>query len=252
VNSVPGQKLVLGRIFMRGFALEGVNRGRLLKAIGLPLALMIACPILAALSGFTSTPRRALMLYYLMLPIVAALAIGVHRVVLMPPVEAFASGEGFSASARRLLQYLVAAVCLLVAFQVVGGLVAKIVLWAMSDSPPRVARAWAMVAGGTVAALALSRFMLILPAIAINVPQPVLSAWRVSRGYGIRIAFVFLAIPWSATALFKHLFPRGTTWPQYIALTVLVALLSIFAFAVISFMCRALTAPEPPPTDPPA
>ena len=252
MNSASGRKLELGRIFRRGFALEGVNRARLLKAIGLPLALMIVCPIAAALTGFTSGPRGMLTLSYLMLPVIAALAIGVHRVVLMSPVEAFASGEGFSASARRLLQYLAAALCLLLAFQIVGGGVANIVLWAMSDSPPRVTRVWAIVAGGTVAALVLARFMLVLPAIAINVPQPVLSAWRVSQGYGIRIAFVFLAIPCGATALFKHLFPRGTTWPQYIALVVLAALLTVFAFAVVSFTCRALTAPEPPPTDPPA
>jgi hypothetical protein len=244
--------LLLGQVFRKAFALEGVNRGRLLKAIGIPFVLLIACPILAALYGFPSSPRGTLILAWLMTPMLAALAIGVHRVVLLSPVDAFASGEGFSASTRRLLQYLVAGALLVFAFQIISGLVAKAVLWAMADSPPRVARAWAFIAGGTVGALTLSRCLLVLPAIAVAVPRPWQAAWRVSEGHGVRIAFTFLAIPWIATAIFQRFFPHGTTWPQYLALLVLAALLSVIGFAAISFACRALTAPAPPPSNPPA
>jgi hypothetical protein len=94
--------------------------------------------------------------------------------------------------------------------------------------------------------------MLVLPVIAIDVPRPLQAAWHASRGNGIRIAFVFLAIPWIAHALFQMLYPRGATWPQFIVSVVLAAMLCVTQVAATSYAYRAIRPPVPPPIDPPS
>jgi len=98
---------------------------------------------------------------------------------------------------------------------------------------------WVYVLGSTVALIATSRLLLLMPALSIDTPQPVQSAWRMSSGNAWRIAFIFVVIPWVARAYVVWLYPRGVTSLQFVVLTVFITLLGIVQFAAMSFAFRS-------------
>jgi hypothetical protein len=92
--------------------------------------------------------------------------------------------------------------------------------------------------------------------IALNVARALSRSWQTSRGHGAQLMFVAVAIPWAAQAYYQHLFPRGSSWFLFLLALVFAALLTVIHLAALSFAYRhisaAITAPAPPPTDPPA
>jgi hypothetical protein len=238
VDSKGAAPIPLAALFRDVFVLAGIHRGRLWMRIRIPLILILGSALLMASTGMLHRPALQVLFSVGTAFCMAAIAIGVHREALLLPVEGFASGEGFVPGLWRFLRYTAAAACYVAAYVLVARLVKYAANFLLAKGQLAIWPGWIQVLGSTVALITLSRFLLLMPALSIDTPRPVQSAWRLSRGNAWRVAFVFLAIPGIARTLVVWLYPQGVNSLQFVVLTVFITLTGIFHFAAMSFAFR--------------
>ena len=233
--------LLIGPLFRDVIRLSGVHRGRLWANIGLPLLLVLVIGILLALAGPNLHRALRVLLGATAATCVISIAIGVQRVVLLVEVEGFGSGAGLRRNLGRFLRYLSAVAVLLAAFVAIARVVRFAALMILDGWPRELWPGWIDVLASACALIALARFLLVLPAIAVDESAPVKAAWRLARGNAWRIAFVFAAIPWIAQAYIAWMYPQGTNWLEFVVLLMLLVLLGVFHSAAMAFAFRGVS-----------
>ena len=98
----------------------------------------------------------------------------------------------------------------------------------------------------------VSRLILVLPSIAVDKGHEFKESWRSARGNAWRLAVVYGVLPWALSWLQWRLYRDGASKLEYALLVVLGCLMAVVEIVALSLSFAALTAPAPPPKDPPA
>jgi len=99
----------------------------------------------------------------------------------------------------------------------------------------------------------LARLSTLLPALALDQPWELRSAWHQTRGNGWRLALIVFMLPWALSAATDLAFASTENNLLGALLAVARAVLLALGVIALSLSYRELTAaPEPPPTAPPA
>jgi hypothetical protein len=242
--------LALGRIVSDTLALPGRHRARLWKGIGLPFFLIVGCAAFVAVSGLHGQPRVRGLLGAVIFCCVAAMAVVIHRLVLLPPQESNANESG------RGLQRLIKAVCAMLVLWgvfVVAGIAVAYGLQAVFGAMNlRLPPFWMQTLGAAAASWVVARLCLMTPGLVVDQPDTLSTAWNLSRGNGWRLAALLVTGPWLLMLYTQLMWPRGVDRLIFVLIIVMSALLAIFMLFALSLSYRELMARAPPPTPPPA
>jgi hypothetical protein len=250
MNASSGSKpLDIGRIAAGALSLPSQYRERLWSGIGTPIALIIGSAIVVAYTPLFFDPRSRLALHALHFGCLAAIAVVIHRLVLLAGIESSTTLKG---RPRRIALALCALVGLWLVFVAVGRAVDYLVRFGFSSVGLYVPPFWRLLVASTTAVWVVARLCLVTPGLVLDKPRAVVTAWKASRGNGWRLAAVIAIAPWLLTLFVQSLWPRGVGRLEFVLVIVMGALLSIFEFFAVSLCYRELTARMPPPTTPPA
>ena len=253
----PPRRIPLFAVIRDAFLLPVRHGGELLRAAGLPLLALIAVTMLWDFVPATSNWLLSWIPYLIYVAAFSWLASTIHRLVLLD--EASSSRHFTTDSWKRVGTYFVAFVFIGILFLFIKfilftviGLVSGISYDPVGSPPKRVAREWLGAASTLAALLAISRFVMVLPAIAIGLSHELKESRRISRGNHWRIAVVFGVFPWALSWLNWLLIRDGATGIESALILVFGCILAVVEITALSLAYAALTAPAPPPTDPPA
>ena len=251
----PARRLPLLAVIRDAFALPWKHRTELFRAASLPMLALIAVSLLWEIipwgNGFLAQwiPH----LFYLL--VLSWLAVVVHRLVLLE--DSGAGGHFDLRFWKRVGVYVLAFATLAIMFLAAKfllfngvGVVTGILYVPTGEAPNLAARNWLHWGTSIVALLAVARFVMVLPSIAIDRGHELGEAWRISRGQTWRLAVIYGLLPWSMGWLIWLLNRDGSSNLEYAVLMVISCLLSVVEIVALSLSFGALTAPEPPPTDP--
>jgi len=242
--------LPVGPILAEAFALPGQQRARLWRGIGVPFALVIGAALVMALSGLHGHPRARLALAVLGFCCIAAMAVVIHRLVLLPPAQSPANAAG-----RGLQRLAKAAIAMLILWAMFAALSAGVALSLFSllvtiklPLPPP----WLQAMGAAAAVWVVARLYLVVPGLVLDQPNVLSTAWRISRGNGWRLAALTAVIPWLLVLYVQLMWPRGVNRVIFVLVVAMSVMLTIFVLFATSASYRELMSRAPPPTSPPA
>lgn len=230
--------------------LPGLLRVRLWRGIAAPFFLIIGATVVLAVSGLHGHAHARLALGALIFGCVAAMAVVIHRLVLLPAAEADANAGG--RGLQRLAKAVIAMLGLWAAFVVVGLVVATAILVLYQAGAVWLLPYWMQTLGAAAAAWFLARLCLVTPGLVTDQPRALSTAWKVSRGNGWRIAALIAIAPWLLILYVQAMWPRGVDRLVFVLVIAMGALLSIFLLFAVSVSYRELIARAPPPISPPA
>jgi hypothetical protein len=162
-------------------------------------------------------------------------------------------------SLQRFANYMVAAVFVWVVYQAASFTGAGLVSFGLNK--PYVPSADGASPGITAVAslvgfVILGRVSLVLPMVAVDKPFDILDAWLKSDGNAWRMAVLVGVLPWLLLTFTEMLHRDGFSRLEQALIVTVGALTVVVEVVALSFAYRELTtaptAPEPPPTDPPA
>lgn len=247
--SSGSKPLDIGRIAAGALSLPSQYGERLWRGIGTPFTLIIGGAIVVAYTPLFGDPRASMALQALSFGCLAAMAVVIHRLVLLAGIESSTTLQG---QPRRIALALCALVGFWLLFEGVVHVVAYLVRFGFSTFGLYVPPFWRLLAGATTAVWVVARVCLVIPGLVLDKPGAVITAWRASRGNGWRLAAVIAIAPWLLTLLVQSLRPRGVNELEFVLVIAMGAMLSIFEFFAISLSYRELTGRAPPPTPPPS
>ncbi len=250
-------RIPLFTVIRDSFVLPIRHAAELLRAAGLPLLALIAVTLLWDFVPTTSSWLSRWIPYLFYVATFSWLATTIHRLVLLDEAS---SGQHFTPEAwKRVGTYFLAFACIgvlflfvkFVLFNVVG--IATGINYVRTGEAPRlVARQWLEVASTVAALLVVSRFVMVLPSIAVGRGHEISESRRVSRGNLWRLAVVYGAFPWALTWLNWLVYRDGASGVERAFILVFGCILAVVEITALSLAYAALTPPAPPPTDPPA
>jgi hypothetical protein len=243
----PGVRpLPLGPVLSEAFAMPSQHRERLWRGIGVPFALVVGAALLMALSDLHEHPRARLVLAVLGFGCIAAMAVVIHRLVLLPPAQSPANAAGLGI--QRLAKAAIAMLVLWLIFGVIALVVSyaafEILISVGFPLPPP----WLQAMGAAVAAWLVARLYLVVPGLVLDQPQALSTAWRISRGNGWRLAALIAVMPWLLVLYVQLMWPRGVNRLIFVLVVAMSAILTIFTLFTASVSYRELMARAPPPT----
>jgi hypothetical protein len=242
--------LDLGRVLSESVALPGLLRERLWRAIGVPFFLTIGGTVLLAASDLHGHPRARLALGALIFCCVAAMAVVIHRLVLLPAGEANANASG--RGLRRFALAVIAMLGLWAGFVVFSLAVSLVSLGLFQAANFWLLPLWIQTPGAAAGAWFVARLSLVTPGLVVDQPRALSTAWRISRGNGWRLAALLAIAPWLLVLYVQLMWPQGVDRVIFVLVIALSTLLAIFILFAISVSYRELIARAPPPTPPPA
>jgi hypothetical protein len=230
--------------------LPGLLRQRLWRGIAVPFSLILGCAVLLAVSGLHGHPRARLALGALGFCCVAAMAVVIHRLVLLPAAqsEANSSGRGI----QRLAKAVVVMLGLWAGFVVFGLAVALTLATLFSAFHVALPPLWFQTLGAAAGAWFVARLCLVTPGVVADQPRALATAWQVSRGNGWRLAALIAIAPWLLVLYVQLMWPRGVDRVTFVLVIAMSTLLAIFLLFAVSVSYRELISRAPPPTPPPA
>lgn len=253
----PARKLPLFAVLRETLRLPWIHRGEVFRAAGAPLLAIIAFDLLWQLPFWGTGWPAEIALHLAQAVVVSWLAITLHRLVLLD--EASASRHFTIRSWIRVAKYAAAFVAIWLSYMLAHalllngiGLASGISYVPTGGTRNEFAWFWLYWVTALVALLAVARFGLILPAIAVDRPLGLKAAWRLSRGNTLGLVVIFGVVPWAIAWATRSLLYEDSSSLSYALVTVLGCLLAIFEVVAMSLAFGALTAPAPPPTDPPS
>lgn len=239
----------LGRIASETMARPGLQRVQLWRGIAVPFFLIVFSAVFVAIAELHGNARVRAALGALIFCCVAAMAVVIHRLVLLPAGQshANASGRGW----RRMGKALFAMLAIWAAF-VVTGLAVGFGLYGMFRAgnlwlPPF----WIQTLGAAAAAWVLARLCLVTPGLVLDQHNALMTAWQVSRGNGWRLAALLVVVPWLFMLYVQLMWPQGVDRIIFVLVIVMSAIVAIFELFAISLSYRELIRYAPPPTPPP-
>jgi Flp pilus assembly pilin Flp len=244
-------RLSLVRVLSSTFTLSWQHRADVARTVAIPLLAVIGCTLawdLAAMN-VSKTGRWTFLGIYLVAN--CWLASVTQRMVLM---EQPGKPTHFDKAAWQRLFMFVAVVAALWALYTAMKLGIRTALNVSKEFPipSKVVDAVAT----WLPFLLIGRFSLLLPAVATGERFQPAKAWRDSVGNSWRLAVVVGALPSLLDFLVDLLYRNGATAFEFGLLVVLSALCTVLEVVALSLAYQALTsnltAPAPPPTDPPA
>ena len=242
--------LPLGRVMAEALALPSLLRQRLWRGVSVPFFLMLGCALFLAVSGLHEHPRARLALGALIFCCVAAMAVVIHRLVLLPAEQAHANASG--RGLQRFAKAIIAMLGLWAVFVLSGFAAGCALLYLFAAFHLRLPPFWMQTLGAAAGAWLLARLCLVTPGVVVDQPRAWPAAWQVSRGNGWRLAALIAIAPWLLMLYVQLMWPRGVDRVIFVLVIAMSALLAIFVLFAISISYRELIARAPPPTPPPA
>jgi len=246
------------------FAFPWMYRAEFFRAVGAPLAVLIAATLLWEAGAYSGTPGFARGLSYTFyLFAFSWLAIRCHRLVLLgsdeatPPWSARATKSIGIYLATMAGMWSVGVFLVLILASIVIAIFGSRYVPSGSGPPPfdpdvQTAVDRASRAATVVALYFAARLCPLLPAIALEERWDPLAAWRISRGNGWRLFAVVFLLPMTfnfTMTLFGSADPGGL---RIAVLVIVSTLLTSLGVVSMSLSYRELAEPPaPPPTPPP-
>lgn len=252
--------LPLRRILFGAFVLSWRSRTELARATGLPILAVIACTLLWQAAGIAQIDSAVWTLHFLYCIAISWLAISVHRLVLLDGTDS--QSRLAEPGLKRLGLFVGAIVGGAVLYMALILLISNLTLLPFSRYVPAGEGAttpaplewgqWLLYAAGVLAIWPLARLSPMLPAIAVDRAADPLTAWRLSRGNGWKLAIVVGALPWTLKWIVALLSRDGASTVEFGALLILTSISTVIQVTALSLSYWELTQPGPPPTLPPA
>lgn len=184
----------------------------------------------------------------------AWLAISIHRLVLLGEEHARA-GLFRDSGLRRLCLCVAVGLGLWILFYLVDRLLLMIAVpllrpYVPAPAPNEIDPIYLV--AGWLAWWPVARFTMLLPAIAIDRPVGLLATWNLSRGNSWKLVLIVCALPYLLEKAMKLVYGDRFSMLQAVSASVVFACIVVISLVANSLAFRQLTAPAPPPTDPPA
>jgi hypothetical protein len=255
VSDVAPRVLPVLAVVRDAFALPWRHRSEVLRVTGQPLLFLVAVSLLWEFLAWRQGFFMQWLSHFVYLLAFSWLATTVHRLVLL---DAASASVHFSAeNGRRVGVYFLAFAFIAVMFLAVKfilfngiGLATGITYVAAGAEPQHAARRWVDWGTSIVALLAIARFVLVLPSIAVDQGHDLKQSWRQSRGNAWRLIVVYAALPWALDWCRWLLYRDGASTIEFALILVLGCLCAVVEVVALSLSYGALTARAPPPTDP--
>jgi hypothetical protein len=240
--------LPLGPVLSEAFALPAQQRERLWRGIGVPFALVVGAALVMAVSGLHAHPRARLALAALGFCSIAAMAVVIHRLVLLPPAlsPALNAGRGL----QRFGKAMIAMLILWLIFAAMSALVALALFSLLVSIRLPLPPPWLQAMGAAAAVWLVARLYLVVPGLVLDQPRPLATAWQISRGNGWRLAALLAVIPWLLVLYVQFMWPRGVDRVIFVVVVCMSVILTIYTLFAASVSYRELMARAPPPTPP--
>jgi hypothetical protein len=255
VSDVAARVLPVLSIVRDAFALPWRHRREVFRAAGLPLLSLVAVSLLWEFLSWRQGFLMQWLSHFVYLFAFSWLATTVHRLVLLD--EASASIHFSLQNWRRVGVYFLAFAFLAVMFLTVKfvlfngiGLATGITHVPAGTEPKVATRHWLDWGTSIVALLAIARFVLVLPSIAVDQGHELTQSWRRSQGNTWRLVVVYAALPWALEWCRWLLYRDGASTLEFALIVVFGCLCAVVEVIALSLSHGALTAPAPPPKDP--
>jgi hypothetical protein len=255
VSDVSPRTLPVLAIVRYAFALPWRHRREVFRTTGLPLLSLVAVSLLWEFLSWRQGFLMQWLSHLVYLFAFSWVATTVHRLVLLD--EASASVQFSLQSWRRVGVYFLAFAFLMVMFLAVKfilfngiGLATGITYVPTGTEPKVVARRWLDWGTSIVALVAIARFVLVLPSIAVDQGHDLKQSWRSSQGNTWRLVVVYAVLPWALEWCRWLLYRDGASTFEFALIVVLACLCAVVEVIALSLSYGALTAPAPPPTVP--
>jgi len=252
------RRLPLVAVIQGAFMLPWMHRVDVLRNAGIPLAVVVVVCLCTQAFGAHGS-GWAWFLYLLTLASIAWLAITVHRLVLLDAPGSFLRFD--AVAMRRFVIFLFATLVVFVAYHglrliLFSGTLAILGTQYVPVGETRqeipVSLATLDDVASALSWILLGRLSMIFPALATDQKIDFVDLWRMSRGNALRLAVVAGVLPAGLSLLLGQLAMIGVTRVMLTVLALLMGLCLIVEVTALSLSYRALTAPAPPTTDPPA
>jgi hypothetical protein len=253
------RNLPLRRILTGAFVLPWRNRIAVMRAVGLPMLLVVGVFLGWHVADSTLPPWLEWGRYLVGVLPFAWLAVVIHRLVLAHGWNAQASGRFDWLRLTKffgalLLVWLVYYVALVISMNVVLGVFYSRYV-PVGGTPAQQPINWQLlnIVAAIPASWLLGRLSLVLPAVAMDENPNLALAWRLSRRNGLKLMVVVGILPWLLDALIGVLYRDGASTFEAASLGALTGIFAVIEVTALSLSYFELTrASAPPPTHPPA
>jgi hypothetical protein len=248
----------VGRVLWEALAFPWNHRLRVLQIAGVPWLVLAACLLAFDVTSVGESELAAWSLYFLECLATAWLAVGMHRLVLLGPDAAGGHLDAQGLKRDGKFAGLLLATWLL--FTLSGELLYKLGSeWLWPPLPLRVSAGERIaIYFGVLAVVTVgmgwlfARICLLFPALAVDQKFDLPAAWRLSRGSVFRLLVITSLSPILLTILGLFVTTHYAIPAGFASIAVLHPTVLIVEVAALSLSYAHLTAPAPPPTDPPA
>jgi hypothetical protein len=255
-SRVPqARKLPLLAIIRAAFTLPWKHRGELFRAAGLPMLALIGVSLTWDLLLWSESYLAQWAWYLIYLIAFSWLAVTVHRLVLLD--ETSSSSHFNAVSWKRVAVYVLAFATIGVIFYAskfflfnVIGLATGINYVPVGTEPKLIARRWLDEGSTIVSLLVVSRFVLVLPSIAVDKGRKFKGSWRMARGNSWRLAVVYGVLPWALSWFRWLLYRDGGSNLEFALISVFGCLFAVVEIVALSLSYEALTADDAPSSQP--
>jgi hypothetical protein len=248
----------VGRVLWNALAFAWNHRLRVLRIAGVPWLVLAASLLAFDLTSADESDYAVWSLYFLQCLATAWLAIGMHRLVLLGSgdVGSHLDAQGLKRGGKFFGLLLATWLLFLASGELLYKL-GNVFLWPSFGLRVSVwERLSIYIAVLVVFCVGMSwlfaRICLLFPALAVDREFDLGAAWRLSRGNAIRLAVITSLFPILLTILELFVTTHYATRAGFASIAVLHPTALILEVAALSLSYAHLTAPAPPPTDPPA
>jgi hypothetical protein len=247
-ESAPAiRELSLRKVIWGAFSLSWQHRVSLFRVTAFPLLALIGASLLWEFLAWNAGYLAQWAPYGIYLAAISWLAVTVHRLVLLDEASA---GIHFKASSwKRVAVYVLALAAIGVMFLAVKFLLFNVIGLAtginyvpVGTVPKLAARLWLNWGSTIVALLVISRFVLVLPSVAVDRGHAFKDSWRNARGNSWRLAVVYGGLPWALGGFSWLLYRDGGSNIELALVVILGCLLAVVEIVALSLSYAALVA----------